>query len=159
MSGDDPPDDPPDGSPMSSDESPLDPNLIEQTKQQIRSLVNEIAALSKQDFTPQEFYGEFLNRVVAALAAVHDTMARSDWASIDLAELIGSSLAPFGKSPRVCIEGERIRVTLEIGRSLGMVLHELATNAAKYGSLSAPKGAVQPAAAAPLQASAITPSG
>jgi multidrug efflux pump subunit AcrA (membrane-fusion protein) len=52
---------------MSSDT--LDPNLIEQTKHQIRTLVNEIAQLSRTDVTPQEFYGEFLTRVVSALAA------------------------------------------------------------------------------------------
>lgn len=54
---------------MSSEQS-LNPELIEQTKQQIRSLVNEIAQLSKSDISPQEFYGEFLTRVVSALAAV-----------------------------------------------------------------------------------------
>ncbi len=54
---------------MSSDQSSLDPSLIEQTKHQIRSLVNEIAQLSRSEMGPQEFYGEFLNRVVSALAA------------------------------------------------------------------------------------------
>ena len=54
---------------MSTEQS-LNPELIEQTKQQIRSLVNEIAQLAKSDITPQEFYGEFLTRVVSALAAV-----------------------------------------------------------------------------------------
>lgn len=55
---------------MSTDESgSLDPNLIEQTKHQIRSLVNEIAQLSKSEMGPQEYYGELLNRVVSALAA------------------------------------------------------------------------------------------
>jgi hypothetical protein len=47
----------------------LDPQLIEQTKQQIRSLVNEIAQLVKSDIRPDEFYSEFLPRVVNALAA------------------------------------------------------------------------------------------
>jgi hypothetical protein len=51
-------------------EQPLDAQLIEQTKQQIRSLVAEIARLSKSDVAPEEFYGEFLPRVVSALAAV-----------------------------------------------------------------------------------------
>ncbi len=51
-------------------EQTLDPQLIEQTKQQIRSLVNEIAQLSKSSATPEEFYGEFLPRVVSALAAI-----------------------------------------------------------------------------------------
>jgi hypothetical protein len=47
----------------------LDPQLIEQTKQQIRSLVNEIGQLVKSDIRPDEFYSEFLPRVVNALAA------------------------------------------------------------------------------------------
>lgn len=53
---------------MSSEQS-LNPELIEQTKQQIRSLVNEIAKLSRSDISPQEYYTEFLTRVVSALAA------------------------------------------------------------------------------------------
>src|SRR3989304_3257062 len=55
---------------MSSSEQSLDPQLIEQTKQQIRMLVNEISKLAKSDMAPEEFYGEFLPRVVSALAAV-----------------------------------------------------------------------------------------
>ena len=53
-----------------STEQPLDPQLIEQTKQQIRSLVGEISQLTKSEISPEEFYGEFLTRVVSALAAV-----------------------------------------------------------------------------------------
>ncbi len=54
---------------MSTEQS-LDPQLIEQTKQQIRSLVSEIAQLSKSEVAPEEFYTEFLPRVVSALAAI-----------------------------------------------------------------------------------------
>jgi multidrug efflux pump subunit AcrA (membrane-fusion protein) len=53
---------------MSTEQS-LDPHLIEQTKQQIRALVAEIAQLAKEDISPEEFYGGFLTRVVSALAA------------------------------------------------------------------------------------------
>ncbi|MGD0899182.1 MAG: HlyD family efflux transporter periplasmic adaptor subunit, partial [Thermoguttaceae bacterium] len=55
---------------MSSIDQPVDAQLIEQTKRQIQSLVAEIAELSKRSVTPGEFYGEFLNRVVSALAAI-----------------------------------------------------------------------------------------
>lgn len=48
----------------------VDPELVEKTKQQIRSLVNEIVQLSKSSISPLEFYTEFLNRVVGALAAI-----------------------------------------------------------------------------------------
>ena len=53
---------------MSTEQS-VDPHLIEQTKQQIRGLVVEIAQLAKQDVNAREFYGAFLDRVVQALAA------------------------------------------------------------------------------------------
>ncbi len=49
---------------------PVDPQAVEDTKQQIRGLVNEIAALSRQELDPPVFYGEFLGRVITALAAV-----------------------------------------------------------------------------------------
>ena len=55
---------------MSSYEQPVDAQLIEQTKRQIQSLVAEIAQLTKQNVAPAEFYGEFLGRVVSALAAI-----------------------------------------------------------------------------------------
>ena len=54
---------------MSTDQV-INPELIEQTKQQIRGLVGEIAQLARQDIGAAEFYSEFLNRVVTALAAV-----------------------------------------------------------------------------------------
>lgn len=51
-------------------QQPVDPQAVEDTKQQIRGLVNEIAALSRQELDPAVFYGEFLGRVITALAAV-----------------------------------------------------------------------------------------
>ncbi len=50
-------------------EETIDPGLLEQTKNQIRKLVAEIADLAESDIQPPEFYVEFLNRVVAAVAA------------------------------------------------------------------------------------------
>ena len=53
-----------------STEQPVDPKTIEQTKHQIRGLVSEISQLSKEDISEEQYYGEFLQRVVTALAAV-----------------------------------------------------------------------------------------
>ncbi len=55
---------------MSTEQSSVDPELVEQTKQQIRNLVREIAQIAKSDVGPQEFYDAVLNRIVTALAAV-----------------------------------------------------------------------------------------
>jgi len=55
---------------MSSEQSSVNAETIEQTKQQIRSLVSEISQLSKSDIGAEEYYAAFLQRVVSALAAV-----------------------------------------------------------------------------------------
>jgi multidrug efflux pump subunit AcrA (membrane-fusion protein) len=54
---------------MANNDDSVDPELVEQTKQQIRELVNEIADLTQQDIPEKEFYNGFLDRVVTALAA------------------------------------------------------------------------------------------
>ena len=54
---------------MSSPNQRIDPSLVEQTKQQIRTLVGEISKISKTEIPPEEFHKEFLQRVVVALAA------------------------------------------------------------------------------------------
>ncbi|MBI3466317.1 MAG: secretion protein HlyD, partial [Planctomycetes bacterium] len=51
-------------------EQPIDPRLVEQTRQHIRTLVAEINQLAGSDIPPQQFYGEFLQRVVLAVAGV-----------------------------------------------------------------------------------------
>jgi hypothetical protein len=53
-----------------STERPVDPQAVEETKQQIRGLVGEIASLTRQELEPAVFYGEFLQRVITALAAI-----------------------------------------------------------------------------------------
>ncbi len=55
---------------MSTEQSSVSPKTIEDTKRQIRALVNEIAQLSKSDLPPEQYYAEFLPRIVQALAAV-----------------------------------------------------------------------------------------
>lgn len=55
---------------MPSEQSSVSPKSIEDTKRQIRGLVNEIAQLSKSDLPPEQYYAEFLPRIVQALAAV-----------------------------------------------------------------------------------------
>ena len=55
---------------MSTEQQPVDPRAVEETKQQIRSLVGEIATLSRQGMEPIQFYGEFMQRVTTAFAAV-----------------------------------------------------------------------------------------
>ena len=82
-----------------STEQTVDPELVEQTKQQIRHLVREIAALSKSDTAPQQYYDALLNRVVSALAAVGGAVWTLDQGRLDLQYQIGLRQTGLADSP------------------------------------------------------------
>ncbi len=99
---------------MSSEQS-LDPQLIEQTKQQIRGLVNEIAQLSKSDLSPEEYYGEFLSRVVSALAAIGGAIWTTD------------SEGRLALQHQINLNETRLRESEEHQRRHGQLLHKVLT--------------------------------
>lgn len=79
---------------------------------------------------------------IQALARAHSLLSESRWNGVDLGALIEEELAPF-KSParrRIHASGPALRLRPAAAQSLGLVLHELATNAAKYGALSVDTG-------------------
>jgi two-component system, chemotaxis family, CheB/CheR fusion protein len=68
----------------------------------------------------------------------------SNWEGADLAELIYKQLAPYTSEglPRYCVEGEPVALPIDVATPFGLVLHELVTNATKYGSLSQANGTI-----------------
>lgn len=78
---------------------------------------------------------------VSALARSHTLLADNKWVGADLRELIEEELAAFGD--RIRMSGPAVRLSAAAVQPLGLVLHELATNAAKHGALSTPDGFIE----------------
>jgi PAS domain S-box-containing protein len=82
---------------------------------------------------------------IQSLARAHSLLAASRWEGADLKQLMTEELAPFAArgSGRVAISGPAIKLRPEAAQALALVIHELATNAAKYGALSGEAGHVE----------------
>lgn len=99
---------------------------------------------SRNSCNMAEFERRFEERI-SGLARSHDLLIGRNWQGAMLADLVDSQLAPFIDSTkdRVTFAGPDILVRPAAAHTLGMVLHELATNASKYGALSSPAGRIE----------------
>ncbi|MBV9250795.1 MAG: PAS domain-containing protein [Acetobacteraceae bacterium] len=87
--------------------------------------------------TPEEFVQRLDGRL-AALASAHDLLMQSNWQSADLATLVRGQVEPYtsDRTDRLRLHGEPVDLPADLATPLGLVLHELAINAGKYGALS-----------------------
>jgi PAS domain S-box-containing protein len=81
---------------------------------------------------------------IAALSRVQTRLARDQWERTDLLRLVDEELAPFGKDVggRFQVSGPRVELSADAAQALAIIIHELATNAVKYGALSVTAGRV-----------------
>lgn len=91
----------------------------------------------------EDFRTRFTRRI-QALAATHNLLADASWSGVDLISLLRSELAPYlsGTGPHMQLRGLDCIVQPDVAIAFGLVVHELATNAVKYGALSRETGCV-----------------
>jgi PAS domain S-box-containing protein len=107
------------------------------------SVVQAVARQTSETASPRDF-AQRLSTRLQGLSASQDLLIRSDWQSVDLQELIRSQLSHLSTSMhhRVQLTGQKVQLSPAAAQGIGMALHELATNAMKYGSLSSEGGQV-----------------
>jgi two-component system CheB/CheR fusion protein len=109
------------------------------------AVIQSIVRQTQRSTPDPEAFAEAFGGRLAAMAASHDLLTDRHWEGASLRELIASQLAAFsaGAEKRVHVQGPEVTLDTSLAVPLGLALHELATNATKYGSLSIPGGSVE----------------
>ncbi|WP_207485674.1 CHASE3 domain-containing protein [Arenibaculum pallidiluteum] len=107
----------------------------------ILATVQSIAAQSMRGSVDPEAAGLAFRGRINALAQTHALLTESGWMGASLRRVLQAEFAPY-PSEAVRIRGEDLDLVPKAAQSLGLVLHELVTNAAKYGALLVPEGAI-----------------
>ncbi len=94
-------------------------------------------------FTTKEEYVATVTGRIHAMARVHTLLSRNSWNGATIEQIVREELAPFETTGRFDIQGPDVELSLEAAQPLSLLIHELTTNASKYGALSVPTGCVR----------------
>lgn len=116
--------------------------LVAELQHRVKNMLTVVISIARQTMkttgSVAAFHEAFTGRV-HAMARSFSVLARENWGEASIGEIVRQELDPFGPE-RIRAEGPEIRLRPHYALSIAMVVHELATNAAKHGALSADGG-------------------
>ena len=119
--------------------------LLDELNHRVKNTLATVQSIAAQTLRtnpePALFREAFESRLLA-LSKTHDLLTRNAWRDADLSALLDQEFSPYRREGdhRVSLRGPRLRLPARVAINLGLVLHELVTNAAKYGALSVAQG-------------------
>jgi PAS domain S-box-containing protein len=120
--------------------------LMSEVNHRAKNLLTVVQAIARQTAAakPDDFIERFGERI-QALAASQDLLVENGWRGVGIGELVHCQLAHFKDliGTRIYLDGPQLMISASAGQTIGMALHELATNASKYGALSNGSGRVE----------------
>jgi two-component sensor histidine kinase len=119
--------------------------LMREINHRSKNMLSVVDSIAHQTATrnPEDFVERFSERI-QALSANQDLLVRNEWRGVDVEDLVRAQLAYFADliESRIAVHGPKLRLSPASAQTIGLALHELATNAGKYGALSTDKGRV-----------------
>lgn len=117
--------------------------LLSELNHRVKNTLTIVQAIASQTLRlstdPRQFVENFKARL-QALSRAHNLLTRSDWKYADITEVVRDQILLDGETTRIKLRGPEALLTPQSAVALSLVLHELGTNARKYGALSAPWG-------------------